>query len=108
MKVSDKKICLMILLAIFALCGAGIYIPNAHAQNNAAVMQQATAIKSADPVMPQQSMHDDDDDDLAEHWTDPKYLREQHKQLMGIATIIAGTIFLAINKKIKTDKLVRA
>lgn len=85
-----------ILLMLFSL---SILIPSrpAHAGPAAMAATQTDAPKTA--------LDDDGDNDLLEHWGDPKYAREAHLQLNGL---IVGIIFVSASALARRTRLERS
>ena len=99
MKALDRDICIVTLAATFALAGIAIFAPVTHAQTAAAAPAAAPA------GMPEYD--DGDGDELAEHWTDPKDIREQKNQLAGMMLLFAVSGGIAVRRKMKIRRLVR-
>jgi len=102
MKKFDRDICIVTLAATFAIAGMSIFAPVTQAQT---VMPAPAASPTAPAATPE--YNDGDGDELAEHWTDPKDIREQHNQLAGMIVLFVVTGAIVASKKMKIRRLVR-
>lgn len=84
----DAKLPLLLTICFsLTLGGVGLSVPRASAQGAAAT-----------------TMHDDGDgDELAEHWTEPKYAAEARRQMAGTAGVFALAAGLALRRRRKTN-----
>jgi len=99
MKKLDRDICIVTLAATFAIAGLTIFAPVTQAQT----VTPAPAASTSAPA----AYDDGDGDELAEHWTDPKDIREQRNQLAGMVVLFLVTGAIVASKKMKIRRLVR-
>jgi len=96
MKKFDRDICIVTLAATLAIAGMTIFAPVTQAQTVTPALAASTP-----------AYNDGDGDELAEHWTDPKDIREQRNQLAGMVVLFLVTGAIVASKKMKIRRLVR-
>ena len=88
----DKTVWIVALSSLFTLSGVSLlFCPTAHAGDAtlaAPAPSDHTPTEAAKTAMTLQS--DDDGDELLEHWSDPKFSREERLQTFIILGALAG------------------
>ena len=113
-----KDVSIITLAAALALSGANVIAPvnsARAAENTQAPTVTAHAVAAPSPSIgtvastPAGAILDDDGDgdELMEHWSDPRDIREQHVQLAGMFFMFLITAGVVVRQKLNLRRLAR-